>query len=121
MSRSLRWFAIATWGASAFLVATFAAFWRMGYVPPHAAWAVVTTGAVVVATILTVIAGLLQLIRAPCRALTAATVLLGTTPVICMGMFLLTLMMQNSHREPITMNVATRIVGFWAISAADVE
>src|SRR3954447_14528062 len=47
MLRPAAKFAIATWVSAAGLVVIFAAFWRLAYVPPHAAWALVTTASVV--------------------------------------------------------------------------
>lgn len=121
MNPVLRRFAIATWAAAAGLVVIFTLFWRIAYAPPHAIWAIVTTGAVVVTGVLTILVGLRQFIRGPRRTLIAATVLLGTTPIAWLAMFILSLFLQATTREPTTFNTPTRIAAFWAISIADVE
>ena len=121
MNRALRRFAIATWVATAGLLAIFALFWRIAYAPPHAFWAIATTGAVVIAGTLTVVVGLWQFVKGPRRILTAAIVLLGTTPIIWFAMFVLALYLQTTTRAPTTYNTPVRIVGFWAESIGDVE
>ena len=90
MRRTISW-AVATWIAIAVLLATFAFFWRIAYAPPHAFWATITTGAVIVSGVLTVLFGGWQVVRGPYRLRAFATVLLGTTPIIWFAMFLLAL------------------------------
>lgn len=121
---ALRWttrFAAATWAASAGLVLIFALFWRMFYAPPHAFWAVATTGTVLLAGVLTILAGIYQLIRGPKRVLTGAVILLGTTPIVCLAMFFLSLYLKAGYRQPIRFSASTRIVLFWAESVGDLE
>ena len=121
MNRALRRFAIATWAAAALLIALFTLFWRMAYAPPHACWAIATTGAVVLTGVLTVVVGLWQFIKGPRRTLTAAAVLLGTTPIVWFAMFVLKLYLETITRAPTTFNTPVRIVAFWAESIGDVE
>jgi len=120
----LRWtirFAVATWLAAAGLVLVFALFWRMFYAPPHAFWAVVTTGALLLAGALTTVVGICQFVRGPRRALTAAVVLLGTTPIVGFAMLFLTLYLKAEYRQPIQFDAPTRLVMFWAEAVCDLE
>jgi hypothetical protein len=123
-STTLRWpirFAVATWLAAAALVTVFAIFWRMAYAPPHAFWAVATTGTLLAFGGLTVISCVRSLYRGPRRALAAAVVILGTTPIVWGATYFATLYLQTTNREPISLGTSTRIVAFWAESAADLE
>lgn len=121
MNRTLLKFAIATWSASAALIILFAFFWRLAYTPPHAIWAIVTTGAVGTLGALPVAIGVWQFIKGPRRLLAAAIVLLGTTPIVWFSMFVLALYLQTTNRQPTTYNAAVRTIAFWADSIADVE
>jgi hypothetical protein len=123
-SASLVWpirFAVATWLAATVLVAVFALFWRMAYAPPHAFWAVTTTGTLLAAGGLTVISGMRSFFRRPRRASAAAVVVLGTTPIVWGAAYFATLYLQTTNREPLSLGTPTRIVAFWAESAADLE
>ncbi len=121
MDRTLTRFAIATWTATAFLALLFALFWRIGYLPPHGLFALLTTGAVVLAAMLTVVVGIRKLITGPNRVFVAATVLLGTTPVVWLAMYLLSLYLSVGNREPLHIGPAARTVAFWAASIGDAE
>lgn len=114
-------FAVATWVAAAGLVLIFALFWRMSYAPPHAAWAIATTGAVLLAGVLTAFTGIWQFVRGPRRLLTAAVVLLGTTSIVWGATFLASLYLQAVGRESISINAPTRMAMFWFASLADAE
>ena len=114
-------FAIATWAAAVGLVLLFMWFWRFDYAPPHAAWAVVMTGALCVAAGLTALATVPQLVRGPRRTLAVAVVLLGTTPIVWGAMFLLDLQLKWGTRESIPHNMATMVVQYWSASIGDLE
>ena len=123
-ARHLSWtvrFAIATWASTAALALIFALFWRMQYAPPHALWAMVTTGAVLVSAALTLIVGVYQALRGPRRALPTALVLLGTTPVVWSALYFWTLYWKAEIRGPFQRNVPMRIVEYWSASLGDME
>jgi hypothetical protein len=123
-STSLVWpirFAVTTWLAATVLVAVFALFWRMAYAPPHAFWAVSTTGTLLAAGGLTVISGMRSFFRGPRRVLAAAVLILGTTPIVWGAAYFATLYLQTTNREPLSLGTPTRIIAFWAESAADLE
>jgi hypothetical protein len=123
-AKPLRWtirFAVATWVAAVVLILVFALLWRMFYVPPHAFWAVVTTGALLLAGTLTTVVGVYQIVRGPRRVLAAAIVLVGTTPIVGFAMFFLTLYLKAEYRHPIQFDAPTRLVMMWAESACDLE
>lgn len=103
------------------LILLFALFWRIGYLPPHGLFALLTTGAVVLAAGLTVVVGIRKLISGPNRALVAAIMLLGTTPVIWFAMHLLSLYLATMNREASRIGPLVRTTGFWAASIGDAE
>src|SRR4051812_22020836 len=122
MNCTLRRIAIATWAAAAILVATFTLFWRIAYAPPHAVWAIVTTGTVALMGALTVFVGGYQFVCGPRRMLSAAIVLLGTAPIVWLAMLMLTFNLQARDRGvSMRLDTTTRIVAFWVESACDVE
>jgi hypothetical protein len=123
-SATLRWpirFAVATWLAAAGLVAVFAVFWRMAYAPPHGIWALTTTGTLLALGGLTLVSGARAFFRGPRRVLAVAVVVLGTTPIVWGAAYFATLYLQTTDREPLSLGTPTRIVAFWAESAADFE
>lgn len=102
-------------------IALFALFWRLAYAPPHAFWAVLTTGSVALAGTLTCCCGLNRIICGPHRIKAAAITVIGTTPIFWLALFILSLFLQVRHRSPVYRGIPTYIAAHWVESIADVE
>jgi hypothetical protein len=112
---------IATWIVTLVWILIFAAFWRMKYAPPHAAWAILSIGTITAIGFATVLLCLRQLLRGPKRLLAVALLIVGTAPIVWIAMFLLALYLQVVTHTPRRFDVPVRIAAFWAASVGDLE
>jgi hypothetical protein len=96
-------------------------FWRIDYIRPHAAWAVVSLGVIGVPLIGLLIAAGWRLINGPRRGAALGWLLVGVTPLVWMGTYMTDLGLRQSVREPIAFGAPVRTIMVWASSVMDFE
>jgi hypothetical protein len=112
---------LAVWAGVFTSIAMAFCFWRFEYGRPHAAWAVLTIGLVVLPLIGLIGIGLWQIVRGPDRLRSLGWLCLGATPVVWLGGYFTELFILAESREPLRVNAWVRMTGAWSCCVLDLQ
>lgn len=113
--------ALCIWIAVFASVALFALFWRAGYFRPHVAWGILSLAATLVPMAWLAISVLWRSVRGPCRLRAIGWLLVGATPLVWSGVFLLQLNLDRNSGLPYLKKAPTQIAAVWASWILDIE
>jgi len=117
----LAFLALWIWLAVLFLLSVSFLFWRIGYIRPHAVWAVLSL--VFIAAPLVGLGATVswRLAKGPHRLQAIGWLLIGLTPLVWLGSYFADLSIRAETREAIAISTPLRVVMTWVSSVMDVE
>ncbi|MCG8448727.1 MAG: sulfite exporter TauE/SafE family protein [Pirellulales bacterium] len=92
-------------------------FWRIGYIRPHAAWAMSS----LIAIVAPVLGLFWHVARGPGRLRTLGWLLIGVTPLVWIGAYFTHLYITSKARQPIDLNTPLRIAATYGSAVFDIE
>ncbi len=114
-------FSLYLWLAVALSVLASFLFWRMGYVRPHATWAILSLATIGISLAGLVIVVLCRLVRGKGRLRAVGWLLIGLTPLVWSGAYLTDLSIRADTREAVAFSTPVRVVATWVSSVMDAE